>query len=369
MSRATLAACLLLVSTALLTPVAGGVAPSHAGTPAADCGFPVTRTDATGERVTLPERPERLVTLNPSAAQTLWELGARERVVGISEFARYLNGTDDLPVVNTASGGVNVERLVALDPDLVLAPGTIPGETVDRLRETGLTVFALNTSRTVEGVADKTTLVGRLTGECAAADRTNGWMRRNVAVVREAVADEPRPRALYVFGGGYTVGTGTFIHDVMRTAGLRNVAAAADIEGYARISREVVRERDPQWFVLNSRDPLPDDPVYRETTAGRENRTVVVEVNWLNQPAPRSIVRSVWTLARAVHPSATADVAPVPRAAVTATPTATPTATRTATPTATPAPGTTASDSPGFGVALPPLAAALAALALARRRA
>ncbi|MFB6080965.1 MAG: PGF-CTERM-anchored ABC transporter substrate-binding protein [Haloferacaceae archaeon] len=392
MPRAVLVPLLLVlaVTPAVAAPVVGssptapaaatpGIAPAPirpgAETPAADCGFPVARTDATGARVTLAERPGRIVTLNPSAAQTLWELGARDRVVGVSEFAGYLNGTDDLPVVDTASGGVNVERIVALDPDLVLAPGTIPEETVRALRKTGVPVFALNTSTSVDGVATKTRLLGRLTGECTAAARTNDWMRRNVAAVREAVADEPRPRALYVFGSGYTVGSDTFVGDVMRTAGLRNVAAEAGISGYARISPEVVRERNPQWLVLNGRDDVPDGPAYRETTAVRENRTVVVDVNDLNQPAPGSIVRAVRTIARAVHPAATADVTPVPRPTATggpASPAAThTTATTPTTPTASPtAAGTTTTDGPGFDPLLVPVAAALLALAaLARRRA
>jgi iron complex transport system substrate-binding protein len=337
--------------------------PSTTGAAVADCGFPLTVTDATGANVTVSDRPERIVTLNPSAAQTLWALGARDRVVGVSEFADYLNGTTDLPVVNTAAGGVNTERIVALDPDLVLAPGTIPSGTVDSLREVGLTVVALNTSTSIAGVESKTRRIGRLTGECDAAARTNGWMRRHVAAVREAVADEPRPTALYVFGDGYTVGADTFIHDVMRTAGVRNVAAAAGIEGYARISREVVRERNPEWLVRNSRDEVPDDPVYRETSAVRNDRIVVVNVDYLNQPAPRSIVRAVRTIARAVHPGATADLGPVSRQTEAATG---PTRTATASPDRT----RTATDGPGFGPLVPAVALALlVAGLLARRRA
>ncbi len=367
----------------LTTPVAGALvadppAPDHttgeaASTPGGDCSFPVTRTDATGTAVTVSERPARIVTLNPSAAQTLWEVGARDRVVGISEFAAYLNGTDDLARVNTADGGVSVERTVALAPDLVFAPGTIPNETVDSLRAKGLRVVALETSTSVAGVASKTELIGRLVGSCAGAARTNAWMERNVAAVERAVAAEPRPRALYVFSGEFTAGEGTFIHDVMRTAGLRNVAAEAGIAGYARISREVVRERDPEWLVRNSRDDLPDGPVYRETTAIRENQTVSVAVEYLNQPAPRSIVRAVRTLATTVHPERAADAVYVPRSAAgprsptpapaSAPGTATPDAT--ATPTATPTTGA----APGFGALSVPIAGVLAAVAaLVRRR-
>jgi iron complex transport system substrate-binding protein len=345
----------------VVTLAAGGAvsAAEAADSSASSCAFPVTRPDATGTAVTLAERPTRIATLSPSAAQTLWEIGARDRVVGVSEFAMYLDGAESRTLVNTASGGIQSERLVALEPDLVIAPGTISAETVATLRDRGLTVFAQETPATVEGVADATTLLGRLTGECAGAAETNAWMRANVAAVREAVADEPHPTALYVFSDGWTVGADTFISDVMTTAGTRNAVADA-VSGYARVSAEVVRERDPGWIVYNDRDGIPDAAAYRETTAVRENQTVEVGVNYLNQPAPRSIVRAVRTIATAVHPDAVDESSYVPRSAVTATPAS---GSGTATATATDRP--TTGDAPGFGAVV--AAVALFAATVARR--
>ncbi|RMB24978.1 PGF-CTERM-anchored ABC transporter substrate-binding protein [Haloplanus aerogenes] len=343
------------------TATAADSSDSLAQRTAGDCSFPVTRTDATGTAVTLSERPERIATLSPSAAQTLWEIGARDRVVGVSEFAGYLDGAASLPVVNTASGGIQSERLVALDPDLVIAPGTISNETVATLRDQGLTVYAMDSPATIEGVADATTRLGRLTGECAGAAETNAWMRANVAAVREAVDDDPRPTALYVFSDGWTVGADTFISDVMTAAGTRN-AVAGVVSGYARVSPEVVRERDPAWIVYNSRDGIPDAAAYRGTKAVQENRTVEVNVNYLNQPAPRSIVRTVRTIATAIHPAAVDESSYVPRSAVES---ANATATATATPT--PTDRATTGGGPGFGVGTA-LVGVLFALLVARGR-
>jgi iron complex transport system substrate-binding protein len=347
----------------------GAVVPATAGhgddgsdASATDCSFPVTRTDATGTEVTLADSPESIATLSPSAAQTLWEIGARDRVVGVSEFATYLEGADSLPVVNAASGGIRSERLLELDPDLVIAPGTISADAVSTLRDRGLTVFALESPTSIEGVADDTTLLGRLTGECAGADETNAWMRANVETVRDAVADQPRPAALYTFSDGWTVGDDTFIGDVLATAGTRNVVAGT-VSGYARVSDEVVRDRNPEWIVHNDRDGIPAAAAYRETTAVREGQTVEVDVNYLNQPAPRSIVRAVRAVAVGVHPDTVAESSYVPRSAVdgsTATTTSEP---ATATPTA-----TTSGDAPGFGVGTAAAVALLLIVAVTRRR-
>jgi iron complex transport system substrate-binding protein len=118
---------------------------------------------------------------------------------------------------------------------------------------------------------------------------------------------------------------------------------------------------------------VPDDPAYGETTAARENQTVVVDGNYLTQPAPRSIVRATRAVATAVHPAATDDAAYVPRDAVRETATATPaptterrTAAATARPTATPTP--TSDEAPGFGVVAAAVAVLAAALLVRRRR-
>ncbi len=362
MSR-PLATSLVLLTVA--APLLGAVTPAAAGHGGGACDFPVTRTDATGTEVTVSAPPERVVTLSPSAAQTLWAVGARDRVVATTEFASYLDGTADLATVPTAEGRVDVERVVGQRPDLVLAPGTVSNGTVETLRDAGITVFALGTPATVEGVAEATTLTGRLVGECEGARTTNAWMRENVDAVREAVADDPRVPALYLLGGGFTVGSGTFVHDVMLVAGLSNVAADAGLTGYQRISPEVVRERDPEWLLRTPGVAVPDEPAYRETTAVRENRTVTVDANWLNQPAPRSIVRATRAIALAVHPDAAADAAYVPRDAVDPP---TETAERTTQAVTTPAPtSATDADAPGFGVVAAAVAL-VATLLVSRRR-
>ena len=308
------------------------------------CTFPTTIGDATGTEVTIAERPERVVTLNPSATQTLWELGARDRVVGISEYGTYLNGTEGKTVVNTGSGGVAVEEIVALRPDLVLAPGTVGNETVENLRAKGPTVLAVETPNDIDGVGTKTRLLGRAVGSCDAAERTNAWMRANVDGVREATRDADRPRAMYLFHG-YTVGRGTFIHDVLTAAGLENVMATAGVSGYGQVNREVVRNRTPEWIVVNDADPgVPADPAYNETTAVQRGQIVTVDVDHMNQPAPRSVVFAVRNVSAAVHPEAFDDVEYVSRAGARSA-----AANGTATAADSPARSSTATDASGSG--------------------
>ncbi|QZY00506.1 PGF-CTERM-anchored ABC transporter substrate-binding protein [Halobaculum rubrum] len=359
------------------SPALGAADASSAQT-GATCEFPVTVTDATGTDVTLEERPERVTTLNPSAAQTMWEIGGESQVVGVSQFALYLDGADSRTNVSAAGFGVSVEKVVGTNPDLVLAPNATSAGTIQALRDAGVTVFHFSGATTIEDVREKTTLTGRLTGNCEGAAEANAWMTANVETAREATADAEDRRVLYPLGGGYIAGSETFISAMIDTAGGTNVAAERDLTGYPQINDEVVLELAPDYLVVTGYSSylLGEEP-YASTPAVQNNNTVSVDRNWMNQPAPRSVVMGVRTLTEGFHPEAAAEADFQSREeAVAAMETETPTATEsqpitdTATETTdearTTSAGATATSGPGFGVAIAVLAVLGSAL-LARR--
>ena len=283
--------------TAGAQPAVGHAAPAGPAQTDGACGFPVERTDATGETVTLEERPERITTLNPSAAQTLWELGAQDRVVGVSQFASYLDGAEERANVS-AGFGASVERVVDTDPDLVLAPNSSAAD-VGPLREQGLTVYHFPAATSIEDIAEKTETIGRLVGACDAANETNEAMNDAVAAAEERTADVDRPAALYPLGGGYVAANNTFIDAIMTTSGTGNVAG--DYEAYPQLSDEVILQTDPELMLVTDPEAaILDQEPYASTTAGIEGNYVVMNVNYLNQPAPRSVIESTETLSNAV---------------------------------------------------------------------
>jgi len=264
------------------------------------CAFPVELTDATGTTVTLDERPERIVTTNPSAAQTLWEVGARDRVVGVTQFAAYLDGADEKTDVSAEGLGVSVEKVVNAEPDLVLAPNASADQVAD-LREQGLTVYHFPAATSVDDIAAKTTTTGRLVGNCEAAAATNEEMNAAVADAEAQTADLDRPTGLYPLGDGFVAGGNTFIDEIMEIGGVDNVAADVD-DGYPQLSNEVILETDPELIVVTDPDaPILDEEPYASTTAGVENNYVVLDRNYLNQPAPRSVIVTTDRLATAVE--------------------------------------------------------------------
>lgn len=217
------------------TDSAGPAVETHAGQQAAlaqgDCAFPVTRTDVTGTEVTIEDRPERIVALQPSDAQILWEIGARDRVVGmpVSQYTSYL---DDRSGKVDVSGEGTVEKVVGTNPDVVLAANVSDPETVAALRDAGLTVYHFAGVESLDEIARNLETVGRLVGSCESARDEAGEFQLTVERARQAHANaSDRPSVLYTFFG-YTTGPGTHIHDVIEAAGGENVAAEAGLDGY-----------------------------------------------------------------------------------------------------------------------------------------
>ena len=392
--RGTLVALVvsLLVVTVGVAPaaLAGGV---DAGTSAVqaddvcaegEASFPVTSEDATNTTVEIPEEPERIVTLNPSAAQTLWEFGAQDKVVGVSQFAAYLDGAEEKANVSTSTfAQYNAERIVSLETDLVLAPNTIPDQEVDRLRRAGLTVYKFETATSIEDIRQKTLLMGALVGECQAARETNRWVDQNLESVDAAVDGREEVRTMYVSFGS-TVGADTFIHGMIESSGATNVVADAGQSGFIRqVNAELVAQQDPEYFVVTRPNPsFASQAPYNSTTAVEEGNYAVVNVNYLSQPAPRSVVYAVRNMTESFHSEAygpedyvsreeAAAADPTTTTTTTTTNAATTTTTTTTTTTNAATTTTTVEDGqgqPGLGV-LAAVVGLLGALFLLRRRA
>ena len=268
------------------------------------CTYPLTVTDATGTTVRIMSDPDRVVTLNPSAAQTMWEIGAQNEVVGVSRYASYLNGTASKQNVSGA-GGPSVERVLAATPDLVLVPNSTHSASPDRiaqLRAQGLTLVVFPQATSLTAVIEKTERIGRLTGNCAAGDARATELQQSINRIERVTEDTDRPVGVNVFYG-YTSGNNTFIDEIIETGGLENGAANAGLSGFVPITDESVVAIDPTWIVIPTSAPLPKTPAYNSTTAYQNNNIIRVETEHIQQPAPRAIY-AVETILQATHPAA-----------------------------------------------------------------
>src|SRR3970040_1627516 len=170
----------------------------HAARAAA--AFPLTVRDALGRQVTIPSPPQRITSVAPSVTEILFALVLGDNIVGISD-------ADDYPAGGlrgkTRVGGVmlNVERILALRPDLVIGVAGLQQGQLERLIRLGLPVLAVE-ARSLEETFAQISLLGRVTGRGAAADRLVGGLRARVAAVeRRGRGGGPPPRGRGNLGG------------------------------------------------------------------------------------------------------------------------------------------------------------------------
>lgn len=268
---------------------------------------PRTFVDALGRKVYLAKAPARIVSLAPSVTETLYAVGAGDRVVGVTPFCNYPPQAQEKPKVGYVRP--NLESVLALQPDLVVSPmEVLQGDSLQKLEHLKVPTFLVR-AKTLEDIFSQIQTLGRIVGQSAQADRLATDLRKRVAELRARTDGLPRPRILYVLNTDplITVGPGSFIHHLIELAGGANVASGADA-AYPRYSVEAVLSEDPEIIVfpVGEAEGIPEAEQARwrrwETvSAVKAERFHQIEADLLNRPGPR-IVRGLEALVRILHP-------------------------------------------------------------------
>ena len=102
----------------------------------------ITMTDSYDREVVLEKEPRSIISLSPAITEVIFELGEEERLVGISDFCTFPKGTEKIPKVGGLTQ-VNIERIISLNPDLVLIGSIISKKDLEKMEQSGLKVIAL----------------------------------------------------------------------------------------------------------------------------------------------------------------------------------------------------------------------------------
>jgi iron complex transport system substrate-binding protein len=292
----------LVAACGAATPAATPL-PSASATVAA---FPATVTDFQNRSVTVPRRPERMVSIGPSITEFLFALGAGPRVVGADDFSDEPAAAKQLEKVGGVK--VNFEKVVSLRPDLVLSVKFSDG-TIEKLANAGLLVLVVD-PQTAGDVARTATLLGRAVG--SDGDGMARDIQKRVDDVRSKTASAAtRPRVYHEIDASdptkiFTVGPGSYIHDLIEIAGGQNIAARAS-SAYPQLSAEEILRSDPEIIVLAAADysAKPDQVAARAgwsvISAVKNKRIVTIAPNLINRPGPR-VGEAAEAYAKLVHP-------------------------------------------------------------------
>ncbi|MFQ6066521.1 MAG: ABC transporter substrate-binding protein [bacterium] len=273
--------------------------------------FPVSVTDDLGRNVTLSRQPQSIISLAPSNTEILFALGLGEKVIAVSEYCNYPLGAQNKAKIGGFST-VNIEKVVSLKPDLVLASCGVQKAVVKELERLGLTVIALD-AKSIEEVLENIRLVGKAAGQPEAARELRVNLERRVKAVTDktkGLLPSQRPTIFYEvqYDPLMTAGPGTFINDLIHSAGGVNIASDAAAK-YPVYNLETLIKRNPEVIIISfwhgsitaSVEGVKSRQRWQNVDAVKNNRVYGINADIVSRPGPR-IVDALEKMARFIHP-------------------------------------------------------------------
>jgi iron complex transport system substrate-binding protein len=278
--------------------------PAFAGPPQTQ-----TVTDDTGSVFVLGAPPRRIVSLAPNITEILFALGLGDRIAGVT---RYCDYPPEARAKDKIGGFIDpsVEKIRALDPDLVIAFRGNPWEVLNRLKSLKVPVFVLDIGERLEAVPETIAKIGRVTRREAEAGAIIGALEAKLRTAMAAASTAVRPRVFLSLAGKdlMTCGRSSYLHDLIERAGGTNVAAGLP-KSWAAYSREQLIRDDPDVVIIlspsaadfaSARDWFVSLPGLDTLRAVRSGRVRFLEENAASRVGPR-LYDAFADLVRIIH--------------------------------------------------------------------
>ena len=271
-------------------PTAGTASTASTGSAA----FPVTVTGTNGE-VTIDTRPERIVSLSPTATEDLFAIGAGDQVIAVDDQSNY---PVNAPTTDLSGFEPNVEAIAGYEPDLVVF-ATEPGDLGSSLEGLGIAALQLDAAPDLEVAYDQIEQLGAATGHADESAALVEQMRSDIQGLVD-VADPATGTSFYyeLDDTFYSATSKTFIGQLFRMLGLENIAdeVGKGSGGYPQLSAEYIIESDPDLIFLadtkccgQSAETVADRPGWAGLTAVTDGGVVPLEEDVAQRWGPRVV--------------------------------------------------------------------------------
>jgi iron complex transport system substrate-binding protein len=282
------------------------------GTTPLSTTFPMTVVDDLGRTITIDKAPQRIVSLAPSNTEILFELGLGDKVVGNTLYCDYPEAAKSVTKIGGLTD-VDLEKVVSLTPDLILAEDLQKAEVIPALERLGFTVYAL-VPHNLDEIMNSVTTIGRLTGVSQKAKTIVDDMQKRIKAITEktkSLNDSQKPRVLYVIWQEplMSSGTDTPIYEMITEAG--GYSIVQDQEGFPTMSLESVIAADPQVVICNVDYAFPGgdaplifmqtEPRLKTLSAVTSGKVYGINASLTNRPVPRIMQGFEW-MAAMIHP-------------------------------------------------------------------
>jgi iron complex transport system substrate-binding protein len=259
--------------------------------------------DDLGRLVTINGTPQRIISLAPSNTEILFALGLGDKVVGVTMYCDYPPEAQDKEKVGDYYGP-DIEKIIALQPDLVLATDFHRFDLIPALEQQGFAVFAV-APQTLDDVLESIQKIGEITGREAQASELVNGMRNKIGEIEEQTKElEEKPRVFYMTWHDpmWTVGRTTWIDDLINIAGGVNIFSQY-FESGAMVEIEWVILLNPEVIITSewSYDWARNATELASTNASQTGRIYTFDDDLAQRPGPRLVKGLEW-FTHLIHP-------------------------------------------------------------------
>ncbi|MDO5734603.1 MAG: helical backbone metal receptor [Eubacteriales bacterium] len=265
--------------------------------------FPLTVEDSADRKVVFEHKVEKIVSLGPNMTETVFALGAGDRLVGRTDYCDFPAEVSEIESVGTLMEP-NIEKIIELKPDVVLASTHVSEEFIQKLEEVNIPALVLYDEEELDGLEEIFAIIGQILDLNQEAAELSADVFSRIEYIDELLDDLEKPTVYYVVGfgehGDFTATGETFLNDLLEQAQVKNIAE--DAKGWT-FSVEALLEADPDYILL----PAWADGIFQETepykelTAVKEGRVILVDDNIFSRQGPR-VADAVELLAEEIHP-------------------------------------------------------------------
>ena len=266
-----------------------------------------TVKDDRGVEVTFDKVPQTIISMQPSNTEILFALGVGDKIIGVTEYDEYPKEALEIERIGSTLE-FNGERILELNPDVVVAYDNAPEETIQLLEDAGLKVFVLASS---ESVADVYENIEKIAQVVQAEDKGQSLIadiQAKIEEVKKVVATVETPKNVYFeispAPSIYTTGSGTFQQELLQLANVKNVFS--DLESWVQISEEQVITKNPEVILSSVADDKNVDAIlgragWDQITAVQNKDVFYVDKSVTSRPGPR-IGEALEMIAKTVYP-------------------------------------------------------------------
>lgn len=268
--------------------------------------YPVIIVDGEGSEIELEKPVEKIISLAPSMTETIFALGAGDRLVGVTSYCNYPEEAQEIDVVGDFEGP-NLERVIEKNPDVVVAL-SMGEDKKTKLEDAGIIVF-LQDSQNLDEVFNNIKNIGTILGLKEEAEILTSNMISKKEFIEDKVENLESRKVFYEVWHEplMTAGPDSILHELITSANGQNIAYDSE-SLYPEYSLELLIDRNPEVYLtaddgFKTVEDIKNRSGYENITAIKENNIYMLHPDIVSRTGPR-IIDALEMIAQAIHPEA-----------------------------------------------------------------